>query len=753
MEIPAMLRRPLLVKSLLLLVVPASPGLLYTQDWQPGGNGGPDVRLELRCAGGSRLFRTGEVIPLELSFTSKAPRRYQINMAQYDRSGRMNYEQFVVDPEEGTRDPLLLYFNSYGGFLGGGLTTFKFLSEIPTTVHPDLNGWVRFDRAGKHRLSVISRRVSDIRAAESPLGDELQVNSNQIELEIVSADPGWQEAKLSEIRTALSKPSSGTTARSESREAELRALRYLGSREAARELARRLRGEDSQDDWQCAFGLIGSPHRGAGLEEMDKLLDDPDFPVSTLFMSTMAILPLDPEQPPEFLRKQREENLHSLTGRLAEALQRKRGKALAISLDALLDGLGQNASPDIRKELTPRLIESFRELPVEKQVAHLQYRWELLKDAAWLPLWRAIASDYKDYPELREWNAHQSLQLTATALVRWYELDPDGARSAVLAEITRPKPRYDAHTLGLLPDKTLPEVEHTIADHLLAADNYEIEGNLASLLFRYADKSVLPEVLDKIEERVGIWACVPQDTALVYVLKVDAETARLLLERAIAARGADHNACRHMLFTDIGALQASPVLEELAISSLDDPDAEVANNAVNYLGQYGSAESEQALWIRYEQWSRTWSGRASELRFVPGQENPRLWDANLGQSLAHALGSGQAWLADENKLRRILSLAVGPNIRQEIEQALQLWLNKPPQIAYTATVPPSFQVAQYNLRSLEALKAKLAQFPRGTVFAWTAAEPTVSPEQEKTWREVSEFAQGHGLSTVRPVGQ
>jgi hypothetical protein len=741
--------KALRVGALTLLAAAISTRFPCAERQELGGEGTPDVRLELRLATDARQFRKGEVIPLDLLFTSRTPKRYLLDMARYDRSGRMNWEQFAVDPAEGTRDPLALYFASCGGFIGGGLTSFQFLSDNPTAIRLELNEWVRFDRPGKYRLSITSRRVSDLQASDSPHGVERPVKSNPIEFEIVVADPAWQLAKLAEIRNALNQAAPGDTPPSDSRGGALRALRYLGSEEAARELARRLRGDDSHEDWQCMFGLIGSPHHEAGLEEMEKLLDDPDFPVSALFMSTISILSLDPERPREVLRKQRQQMQQDYNRRLADAVTRKRGKARALSLDTWVNGLPQTGSPGLQQELVPQLIESFRHLPVDKQAQTLEYRWDLVKDPGWLPLLRAIASEYTDYPELNAWNAYQSLQLTGAALTRWYELDPEGARPAVLAEINRTKPRYDARVLGLLPDKTLIEAEQTLAEHLLVADDYQFEGNLASLLFRYAGDSVLPQVLRKLEDRVGKWACVPQNTALAYVLKVDPGAARPLIERAIAARGPQHNACRHSIFTDIGALVSSPVLEQLAISRLDDPDAEVANNAANFLGQYGTAESEAALWNRYEEWSRTWSGRASELRFVPGGENPRLWEANLGQSLAHALATGQAWLADENQLRRILSLAVGHNVRQEAESALKVWLNKPLQITSIAAKLPSFNVAQYNLASLEALKAKLAQFPRGTVFVWTGDEPAPSPEQERNWREASEFAEGRGLSIVR----
>ncbi len=190
------------------------------------------------------------------------------------------------------------------------------------------------------------------------------------------------------------------------------------------------------------------------------------------------------------------------------------------------------------------------------------------------------------------------------------------------------------------------------------------------------------------------------------------------------------------------------VLEELAVRSLSDPDPEVANNAANYLGRYGSADAEKALWNRYEAWNREWSGRAAELRFVAAGKNPHQWDANLGQSLARALASGEGWLSDESKLRRIRALGVGANIEQETEQALQAWLRGPFTIAYIATIPPSFTVAQYNQISLDSLKKKVAQFPSGTKFVLTLSSPTPSPAEQKVREEIFQFAQKNGITVM-----
>jgi hypothetical protein len=83
-------------------------------------------------------------------------------MARYDRSGRMSYEQFSVNPDGSWGDPLRSYFNSSMGWMGGGLTGFEFLSESPTKISLELNEWVQFNRAGKYRVTVQTSRVGEI---------------------------------------------------------------------------------------------------------------------------------------------------------------------------------------------------------------------------------------------------------------------------------------------------------------------------------------------------------------------------------------------------------------------------------------------------------------------------------------------------------------------------------------------------------------------------------------------------------------
>jgi hypothetical protein len=99
----------------------ASPGAAYAQHAQQIDGTTPSApAVQLILSTKSTQYRVGEVIPLDLAVSAALPKRYEINEASYDRSGRMNYEQFVVESKDGTRDPLYAHFSSTLLFMGGG---------------------------------------------------------------------------------------------------------------------------------------------------------------------------------------------------------------------------------------------------------------------------------------------------------------------------------------------------------------------------------------------------------------------------------------------------------------------------------------------------------------------------------------------------------------------------------------------------------------------------------------------------------
>jgi hypothetical protein len=202
---------------------------------------------------------------------------------------------------------------------------------------------------------------------------------------------------------------------------------------------------------------------------------------------------------------------------------------------------------------------------------------------------------------------------------------------------------------------------------------------------------------------------------------------------------------------DLGAKHAGPLLEELALKALNDSDAEVAANAALYLERYGSETSEQPLWTRYIAWNRQWLGREKELRIPFGaDQNPNVWQSNLGQALARALVQGNGWLCDEAKLQRILDLAVGDNVRSVAESAR---ISAPDRSIHFLRAQPDqpgwFFLAQYDQITLDQLHKKLAQYPPGTQFHWAASGQPASSEEDQAFRDVSAAAAKAGMKLVR----
>lgn len=241
----------------------------------------PGVDFTIRFPDDRRVFQQGETIRIEMEFSSRLEQTYQLDTANYDRSGRLWIDSFFIDPEEGSVDPLDEYFK-YGPFIGGGLRGMPALGTEPMRLVCELNEWFRFDRPGSYRLFIVSDRPSRLLAEGGH--KPLPTTSNVIQFEIIPADPGWAEEQVQQAVGVL-----GSSEAPEERRAAARTLRFLGSETAVKEMARRFREEGALDH-EYRFGLFGSPHRSFVISEMERLLDDPSHLVTESFLNTLALL-------------------------------------------------------------------------------------------------------------------------------------------------------------------------------------------------------------------------------------------------------------------------------------------------------------------------------------------------------------------------------------------------------------------------------------------------------------------------------
>jgi hypothetical protein len=75
------------------------------------------VELTIRFADGRPRFRQGEIVTLELAFTSRKVKAYGLDNRSYDRSGRLDLDVISVDPRPGVVDPLYDYYRSIFGVM------------------------------------------------------------------------------------------------------------------------------------------------------------------------------------------------------------------------------------------------------------------------------------------------------------------------------------------------------------------------------------------------------------------------------------------------------------------------------------------------------------------------------------------------------------------------------------------------------------------------------------------------------------
>jgi hypothetical protein len=738
------MRRAFTLGSLAVVITLAAPLLAFADDSSP--------RLVVRTADGQATYRVGERIPLELNFTGPDNKRFEINIASYDRSGRMECEEFNVAPTTGWADPLYTYFGSRNGYMGGGVTGFAPLSEKPTAINLNLNEWVRFDQPGVFTIVVTSRRVADVATGRGgPFGSQAtSLTSNSIQLRIIPATKAWQRAKLAAIVAELEANPKPPGIEPDSLKAAVADLRFLGTAGAAQVMAQHLRDDNPTQMYQCAFGLIGLRENlhPAALAAMNHLIDDPNFPVSGWFLNTMSVLQLS-DAVPAVEREERERHMQGDWALALQTLPAKEGTARAATAQTLLSSRPKQMTLQQKTELAGILASSLKDLPRDKQVAELSYDWDVLRSADLLPELQQLARTPMKSPGNNESNAYTTRELKSIALQRWFELDPVSAHEDALRQIGSPDPSLTANSLAFLPREKLPQFEGLWADQFVAADDFQRETLFASLMARFGVGSAVARVREKANAKVGEWACAPQGAALAYLVEFDPESARPLVERAVKERGEGKTGCNQSVFQDIALYAMDPILTEVALETLDDPDPQVTMDALIYLMSYGDKSAEQPVWNRYVDWSERWRGHADVLGSREAGSNGNWQEIGLGENLARTLIASQGWLATPDLIARVLGRCVGEQMCTQLKQIADRAKAMPYFVsAWRSGENQNYEIAQYSAKSLELLDAKIAQFPPGTQFSLTTTSPQ-NQDQMQLEDQVSALFEKNGMILLR----
>ena len=700
--------------------------------------------LHLQTSTAQSTFHIGERIPLTLAFSTTETNRYEITNSSANRQGCMGYEDFVVTPNNGWADPLAAY---YGDWCSGSfMSSLSLLMSKPMIVQHDLNEWIRFDQPGVYQLTVLSRRVSEPASGSNP-ANHLSLKSNTIELHIIPATADWQRTRLNDalqrLHTIPATPGIPLPGRAEA----VADLRYLGSKGAIQELAADLREDMPDIMYPAAFGLIGVSDslRATVSDAIEKQVDDPAFPVCGYFLSILPFMQAASGMSASVLHEDKERLSNAAWQDVYSSLPRKQGQARAVTVQTLLDNKPRNLTPEQTRQLASLLAASFLNLSQEQQASELMNNWDLLRSDAMLGTLQTLARLPLKNPGSNLSNIYTTRELKSAALQRWYELDPEGAQREIVNQIGSASPSLTAAAISFLPKQPFPEFESTWAEALLSTDDYEQEAVLASLLAHFGSGTAAARVADKLDAKVGEWACAPQAAAIGYLVKFDPESARVFLKRAVDARGPGKSGCNHSLFQDVAAYTSSPILSEAALRALDDSDHQVTMDALIYLASYGKPEAKQPIWEHYLKWSEMWAGKGDLLeQRKPGEMSGNWRELGLGENLARALIAGQGWLADPALVSAVLQRCTGEQMCMQIQQ-MAATAGPPYNVTlYRSGENQNHQIAQYTEKSLDLLEEKLQQYPKGTHFTLIPGSPSTADQQSLEHEAASLFAK-HGM--------
>jgi hypothetical protein len=705
-----------------------------------------DLKVEIRSASGSNSFQVGEDIHLDVLFSSTSPGRYLEPCALFFTSHFgfpqcrfFNQWTFVITPSEGWVD-LEKEFPTLGDY--GGPTI-----EVPShdlTAEPFKSSFLltsryRFDVPGKYTVRFTTKIAMDDASTAGLAGRAGHPKANAVDvvrdfiIEIVPASAQWQKETIERGYAAFTgvQPQWTNPPTEEYKQyiEARRALCTLGTDEAVRTLIKLLIA--GHDD--VASCLESVPKPDAAIAELNRLLNEPDIPVSSKYFDVLTrLMSRDAAQKAQLPVVSR--NVVDLERQsLIAAIENKQGKAKIVSLATLLHHPPQSkAAPMVFSYQLPSedavialAVANWDRLPEQSQTWLLGAGWAGIDSPRMLPVVRQAAETGDE-----------------DGLLRWYELDLEGARKFARAEAVLSAPRFSAFAIRL-PEQSLtgPEQEQIAKNFANPVDRRAL-GRQATLLNRYATRSVLPIVLPAIDAHLLEWDCSVRAPALAYLIRVAPEEAGSQVERALQD---GHNYCQiGGLLTALGTFGPSPVLERIAVAHMNADTSfvqgGVARDGLEYIRRWGSPAMKPVIW----EWLVRWQQQEPAPDTAVDMSTPDGLAAEMKRErineLMHAYTAAHAWIVtpeDGARLEALLgkarlgqpsctfncaaSYTVGstPGNYAIYSHLPEIFYPNPRDGEYVQTTERlSYQINQYGCRTLADLKEKILQLPRGSMFGF-----------------------------------
>ncbi|MDQ6788334.1 MAG: hypothetical protein M3033_16135 [Acidobacteriota bacterium] len=699
-----------------------------------------DVDFTIKFKNDQTKFRQGEIIPVELRFSTSTENRYNFLNRAYDRSGRLYLDGFVIDKEEKTFDPLYDYFNRSGMLTGGGLYSVPTLTSTPQIINYELNDYLSFKEVGKYRIYIASPRVSlktekKDGVTNAMFGDGIALTSNILEFEILPADEKWQAEKFAEgVKNNCS------------------ILRYLGTKAAAKEMLIRFSRGDKSCEFDNYIGLFGSPERGFIVSEMEQMLISPDYAVTDDFFQVLLRLRYFLNNPKtekdetssfgfENKKEKEKKNLIKLDylEKFLRALPDKSKAAFQTSLETYF-GFHADGEKEPPVELTAALVNNFGNLSKKTQWMILQNSLDKLKTQAMLPVLQTIYNSIeKTDPDSSDF--FYDKDLLNQSIKGIYALDRNTGKQIILSEIRRPKQKVYTSVLTLLPKSESPEVENILLEKLNAGNIPADELNSVFLLVDYYET---PKLISKLREiyvdKIDKAECGAQIEFLKIFLKSDIKFGEEKLDKVV--KNDTEKGCIGANLANVIQPHWSSEIERIVSSLLENNNLFISGNAADLLGKYGSAGVKDKIWKRFERFNKEEPGKKDSTEKKRDFSN---WQLSLSEStFVSALSESPNWFFDQESNKRASKLCLY-DFCKEITEKLNKIFSQPAKIETSLDEENQilFSVNQYKKLSLDALKKKLEQFPPETTFIWISNSK--NSNEAKNFQAIKEFVEARQM--------
>ena len=462
-----------------------------------------DISFRLRLTKDTPQYLPDEPISFEISLSTSSPQKYYGSWTSLQpHAGGASVH---LEPETGTVN-LMLFAQGFAGSIPGSI---GYMTSTPMTEQADMTQWYRFDKPGRFRLSLAVDWFWLVKPKDGGGGKEhLSLQSNEVEFEVLPADPALEAQQLATILNEIDHPENDRAS-----QAAMQRLDLMQSPAATDEKLRRFLSS-AQTNYSPFYSML--LHSAAVDQVVPALkaaltnpLDDPPAGIIDLLAGLEVRKTLGDPSPQPSDRDALEKWQADLAKRskLHEELVAKNTELLLNSvrnrsgpqrLNALFQAwsnlerepIAASTPSESLQHLREELLSAASDLSPAQQSQFLSTGWDKLPHSNLLPLIRRLAN--ANGPAA--WGRDQAFQY-------WCQDWPADCGKAILTTALGKNSPLTVQTILLIAEAEHPELDvefkRQLADEEWMRADARADasvGRTAALILRAGSKNLDPEV-------------------------------------------------------------------------------------------------------------------------------------------------------------------------------------------------------------------------------------------------------------------